>query len=121
MRTLILPALLHFDQAPHAELVPAVELDRLERDLAADGALVIVDLRDDRKQRRRERRQQHVRQGGQTGQGENSDRAVPAATGIVAGRVELGPVRELRCGRDELGEPERGGERGALVVLLELQ
>ena len=37
---------------------------------------------------------------------------------VKARRVGQGPARELRGGRDELGEAERGRESRTLVVLL---
>lgn len=41
---MILPALLHLDEAPDAEEVPTGEPDGLEGDAGADGAGVVVDM-----------------------------------------------------------------------------
>ena len=47
---MVLAALLHLHETAHTEEVPAAEADRFECDARADGAGVVVDMRDNRKE-----------------------------------------------------------------------
>lgn len=109
-RTIALSALLHLDEAAHAEEVAALEADRLERDARADHARVVVDVRDDGQQRLAEGLHEQQREGRARLRRQRDERGGRAAA-----------VWRERRARDckALGERRRDGQRGALGVFLE--